>query len=78
MTVGAPDDINNVAAIYNASEYLGFVKLLDKGPEFVAARLKGGNFYSCYIFPNRPMENFEKYLQDLSNSLLIHGKKHCS
>lgn len=53
----------------------GSLKPLDKGPGFAAARIEDKTFYSCYMSPHGPIEEFEEYLQSLSNSLLTNGSR---
>lgn len=68
-------DTNKLAAIYiNTRCCSESAQLLDQGPGYVAVRIGRYKFYSCYISPNKPIDEFELYLQNLSTSLERNGR----
>lgn len=70
-------DLDGVAAICrNPREYSGTMKILDKGKGYVVVKLKSKTLYSCYIFPNISIEDFEPFFRKLSASLVAYSKNH--
>lgn len=63
-------DTNKLAAIYvNTRCCSESAHLLDQGPGYIAVKIGEYKLYSCYISPNKSIEEFELYLQNLTNSL---------
>lgn len=68
-------DENGLAAIYrNPLICKESARLIDRKPRFVAVKVGITCFYSCYISPNRSIEDFDLFLQALSDSIHLHGK----
>lgn len=67
-------DNTNRAAILGFPRFCNKIKRVDQGDGFVAAKIEAGLIYSCYISPNSSREEYEQFLQNLSNSLTKQGR----
>lgn len=68
-------DADNLSAVYVNTMYCAeSANFVDRGPGYIAIKIGTYNLYSCYIPPNKPIEEFEIYLQNLSNSMDQHGQ----